>query len=153
MKNITSYQQHMLDTELAKVVGQVLFFRDTLQSLKRAKELLEMGANVETVFPDAFHRVVQHGVLKTFELINAFVKSGMEINKRHPELGTPLEYAVKRDNRPAARVLIENGANVYDAFSNGIELDEFFRGDTDWMPSDVKRWAVKTAKAKRVFGV
>lgn len=51
------------------------------------------------------------------------------------------------------KTVILNGADPFAGFSGAEEIIEFFNGDIDWMPADLKRQLQLAKRSKKMFGV
>lgn len=107
--------------------------------------LLDNGARVDVeddIGMTPLHWAAKYNGLKFIDL---FLDAGAEIDAVSKWGNTPLSLTL-HDSTRTARHLIKRGADPFKTGKDPQEIIDFFKGDIDWMPEDVR------TKLKNIMG-
>jgi ankyrin repeat protein len=158
MKNIKGYTEHLREAnsmETPERLGQRLrrIIDNVNPDIEEVKRLIQAGANLKT--RDKYGLVPLHlaAILGHIEIAKALIEAGADPEERTVAGWTPIDYATLHVHKDLARLLIEVGAGPSSRFDSLDDLENYFGGDTSWIPQESlpPEWR-KRNRARGAFG-
>lgn len=118
------------------------------------KLLLKAGADINKTNP--LYGAADNRRLSAVVLL---LKLGADPNRPNPDVGFyaagsfPIQAAKRGAAKEIVRVLIEGGANPFNAFKDGAEILDYFNGDISWMPEETRSKIERTMRGRSAFGM
>lgn len=118
-----------------------------------ARLLIDSGAEVDA--RDETGRTALHiSASSGYDAVtDVLLDAGAEVDAQNNVGSTPLRGAVFMGNMTISKKLIKRGADPLKVFTDPLGIVEFFEGDIDWMPEDLKRQIKLAQRSKKMFGV
>lgn len=112
IKNCSSEMADFYGKELAKILLKLENKPETMQDVKKARKLIENGANLNTVIDKNSTMLIhQSACNNNLGIMYSLLEAGVNPNTKFNYL-TPLHWACGKGSYECAKLLIDFGANV-----------------------------------------
>jgi ankyrin repeat protein len=101
-----------------------------------AKALIEAGADLEAKAEDGRTTIHIAAGWGHTEIVRILIQAGADLEARDSNDWTPLHRAALNSRTEAAKALIQAGADISAGFDSLDRLEDFFGGDTSWIPQE-----------------
>jgi ankyrin repeat protein len=156
VKNIKPYTEHIRESKKgSKGLGRELLWLVNDKNppdIERIKRLIGEGASLESTDRDGYTPLRRAVFWGYTEAVKVLIEAGANVQARSKyDSGSMLRLAVNLRRIEEAKSLIDAGVEISTGFNSFQQFDEFFGGDTDWIPEPVMRKFKRTVGMKGMF--
>lgn len=165
MKNIKTYTQSLNEESDQNELNSAMRYSAMFGTPSMVEELLDRGADINSEDPGngrtALHKAA---FLGREAMARMLLGRGADPNQGDMHGNPPLYLHMEQQPEPGdgqgmeehmsfTRLMVLNGADPFKAFDTPEDMMEYFRGDLDWMPDDLRAKIKRMQRGKQAFGM
>ena len=165
MKNLKTYTQSLNEESDQEALDRAMRYSVIISPVSKVEHLLDRGADINSTDPDdgstALHKAA---FLGNEQMARMLLGRGADPNQGDMHGNPPLYLHMEQQPEPGdehgmeehmsfTRLMVLNGADPFKAFDTPEDMMEYFNGDLDWMPDDLRAKIKRMQRGKRAFGM